>query len=647
MTAPVRRGASGLTPARLPTILAVALGALAAPAPAAGQEPPRSRPLLAPPPVDGSLGHTVYRTSCEGCHSGAESERAPSITSLGGMTPRAILAALTSGRMRRHGEDLSEDERLAVAEWLTGSELVETRIPDAAFCGSRPTGPGEVHWSGWGGGAGETGYRDAAAAGLTAADLGELELAWAFAFPDAGQVRSKPAVVGDRVIVGSAYGEVYSLDLDTGCVHWVFPADGAVRGGIVIGPGPGGIQSAFFADFRATAYAIDAATGELLWRRRAGVHADHTNTGTAAFHDGRLFVPVSTMELVSAGDPAYECCTASGGVVALAAETGDPIWEYWTIAEEPREVGETERGTKVFGPSGAPVWSSPTVDPARGLLYIGTGENYTHPTTETSDAVIALDMDSGEVRWSFQGTEGDAFNMACATRANYENCPVDAGPDFDFGMSPILVTREDGSQILVAGQKSAMVWAFDPDADGELVWAKRVGKGSALGGIHWGIASDGRRAYVPNADNPFAVIMDPRTGGHTDPSGAGNPGIGVYALALGAGEILWEVGPDMTVCQGRAGCQPFFSAAATAIEGAVLVGSLDGHMRAYSTEDGSLLWDVDTAREFPTVNGIAGRGGSIDGPGPVVARGTILVNSGYDLFGEMPGNLLLAFRAPR
>lgn len=605
------------------------------------------RPLLNPPSPDGSAGHTVYQTSCERCHSGEESARAPRITSLGAMTPRAILAALTDGRMRRHGEDLTQNERVAVSEWLTGKELTETRLPDAAFCSAIPSGPGEVHWSGWGGGTGESGYRGTAAAGVSASDFGDLELAWAFAFPDAGQVRSKPAVVGDRVIIGSAYGEVYSIDLETGCVHWVFPADAAVRGGITIGEGPGGAQTAFFSDFRVNVYAIDAASGELFWRTPAGSHADHTNTGTVAYHAGRVFVPLSSMEIVTANDPTYECCSSAGGIVALAADTGDPLWEFRTVAEEPRPVGENELGTRTFGPSGAPIWSSPTVDADRNLLYVGTGENYTHPATETSDAIIAIDLDTGATRWSFQGTPDDAWNMACTIPQNFENCPVGSGPDFDFGMSPIIVTRDDGSQILVAGQKSGMVWAFDPDADGELVWAKKVGKGSALGGVHWGIASDGRRVYVPNSDNPFAVMRDPRTGELSHPSGNEPVGTGVYALDLGAGEVIWQVEPDLTVCAGRPGCQPFFSAAATVIEGAVLAGSLDGHMRAWSTEDGTLLWDIDTATEFPTVNGVPGRGGSIDGPGPVVVQGTVLISSGYDMFNEMPGNLLLAYRKPR
>lgn len=603
------------------------------------------RPLLNPPRMDGSAGATVFSASCAECHTGEQSGRAPGLTGLGAMTPRAIVTALESGRMRRHGEQLSSEERVAVAEWLTAKTLTETRIPASAFCSTQPVGPGPVHWSGWGGGDGESGYQGAHE-GVTAADLPNLELAWVFAFPDAGQVRSKPAVVGDRLIVGSAYGEVYSLDLETGCAHWVFPADAAVRGAIAIASGPDGRQTAFFSDFGTNVYALDAASGELLWKQKTGTHGDNTNTGSVVVHDGRVFVPISSMEILSAGNPRYECCTSSGGVVALSAESGEELWAYRTIEEAAVEVGANELGTKIFAPSGAPVWSSPTVDAERGVLYIGTGENYTSPATTTSDALIAIEMATGTVAWSFQATEADTWNMACTLPNGFENCPTATGPDFDFGMAPILTIRENGERILVAGQKSGLVWGLDPDANGELVWAKRVGKGGALGGVHWGLATDGKRVYVPNADNTLGLIRNPRTGEYAQENGEDPATPGVYAIELGAGEVIWSVEPETDTCEGRQGCMPFFSAAPTAIEGAVLVGSLDGHMRAYSTEDGSLLWDVDTAREFETVNGVPGRGGSIDGPGPVVAQGFILVNSGYDMFGEAPGNLLLAFRVP-
>ena len=251
----------------------------------------RVRGLLDPPPMDDSPGMRVYAASCAECHSGQRAVRAPGLTTLGAMTPRAVLSSLEGGRMRRHGEDLTADERRAVAEWLTGETLVQTRLPSSAFCASAPREGGVVHWSGWGGGGGETGFADEARAGLTAADLPNLELAWAFGFPDVSQVRSKPAVIDDRLIVGSAYGEVYSIDLESGCVHWVFAGDAAVRGAITVGEGLGGGQSAFFADFRTNVYAINATTGALKWRVTAGTNADHVVTGSVAVHEGRVFVP--------------------------------------------------------------------------------------------------------------------------------------------------------------------------------------------------------------------------------------------------------------------------------------------------------------------------------------------------------------------
>jgi polyvinyl alcohol dehydrogenase (cytochrome) len=317
--------------------------------------------------------------------------------------------------------------------------------------------------------------------------------------------------------------------------------------------------------------------------------------------------------------------------------TGLVDWYYRVIPGYPEEAGENSAETQLYAPSGAPVWASPTVDVERGLVYFGTGENYTRPTTPSSDAILAVDIETGELAWSFQATEADAFTMACTTRRNRENCPAPVGPDHDFGMSPILVTRVDGKDVLVAGQKSGVVWALDPETQGEVIWSTRVGKGGAMGGIHWGMATDGRLVYAANADRG-AVIVDV----HPDQP----PAPGLYGIDLMTGHVVWSAPSPTDTCEGRRGCYAANSAAPTVMPGVVFAGGLDGHMRAHSTEDGRILWDFDTARDFETVNGIPGRGGSIDGPGPVIAGGLLFVNSGYGSFSQMPGNVLLAFEVP-
>ena len=507
---------------------------------------------------------------------------------------------------------------------------------------------GAIASMGFGGDLHATGFQPAESAGLSAADIPRLELLWAFAFPDASESRTKPTVVrladsggasgGHVLLVGGPFGEVLALDAATGCVRWSFEADAAVRGAVLAGEGPDGRPAVFFVDHRTNAYGIDAATGGTLWKVKVGWHGASNTTGSPALHAGRLFVPVSTLEVALAGDPRYECCTASGAVAALDAASGDVLWYHRVLPGHPDRAGTNAIGTQLWAPSGAPVWSSPTVDTLRGLIYAGTGENYTRPATNNSDAILALDIETGELAWSFQATAEDAFTMACGSRAP-QNCPDPPGPDLDFGMSPMLVERADGRQILVAGQKSGVVWALDPDDEGAVLWSARIGKGGALGGIHWGMAADGRHAYATVSDRADAVIVD------VNPEREPSPG--VYALDLMTGEVAWSAPSPTDACEGRARCMVAHSAAPAAIEGAVFAGGLDGHIRAYDASDGSVLWDFDTTRITSTASGAAGRGGAIDGPGPVIADGRLFVNSGYGMFGQMPGNLLLAFGAPR
>ena len=336
--------------------------------------------------------------------------------------------------------------------------------------------------------------------------------------------------------------------------------------------------------------------------------------------------------MVSAKNPDYNCCSSSGGVVALDAKTGNQIWKYKVIDEEAKKVGKKKNGKDFYGPSGAPVWCSPTVDVKRGLLYIGTGENYTYPPTKTSDAVQALDLKTGKLVWSYQGTQSDTWNLACP---DDPNCPDKAGPDLDFGMAPLLVRQEDGKDILIAGQKSGVVHALTPD--GKLIWQKRIGKGGALGGIHWGMTADGKYVYAANADNIYA--LDRR-------DSLLKPTPGIYALDIKTGNVVWKT-PTPICDTSVKGCLSSNSAAPTLVPGIVFAGALDGHLRAYSAKDGKIIWDFNTVRDFETANKIKGRGGALDGSAPLVSNGMVFVNSGYGMFGEMPGNVLLAFEVQK
>ncbi len=581
-------------------------------------------------------GQVVYREKCAGCHDGDGSARAPRSTSLNAMTARAILATLTQGTMREVAAVLPEDDRRAVAEYLSRRPVAPVALPASAYCdlplGAAPAAS-PLDWTAWGGSPSGTGFRTAEQAGLLAADVRGLELQWAFGFPDGTVTRSQPSVAGNQILVGGQFGEVYSLDLRTGCIQWTFEGEAAVKGVVAISPpNDRGQRTAIAADFRTTVVALDLATGTPRWKTRVGDHPSSNITGSPVVHGGLVYVPVSSMEVVAAGNPAYRCCTSSGAVVALDLATGAVVWRHRAIEGEAKEVGTTSAGVPIFGPAGVPIWSSPTVDARRGLLYVGTGENYTRPTSPTSDAILALDLKTGRLVWSFQATADDAYNMACGIRKG-ANCPTAHGPDVDFGQAPLITTLPNGREILVVGQKLGVVYALDPDRQGAVVWQARVGRGGALGGIHWGVAAGEGRVFAPISDRLTGI----------DPAGEARPGL--HALDLTTGAALWS--QPAPLCVARAGCFAAFSAAAAAMPGAVFAGGLDGSLRAYAADDGRLLWAFDTGREFTTVNGVAARGGAIDGPGPTIAGGMVFVSSGYAVFGQTPGNVLLAFGVKR
>ncbi len=570
-------------------------------------------------------GNALYQKHCAQCHDKGVG-RAPQLLTLSLSTPEKVVAALTNGKMAEQGKALTPAETRAVAMFVTGKSfgadepLPQGQCADAGAAFDKPFSG--AYWNGWGVDTTNRRMQPAAMAGLTADQVPQLKLKWAFGFPGAGKAFAQPTVVGGRIFAGSDSGRVYALDAATGCIQWMFKADGAVRSAISIGP-VGAKWAAYFGDQRAQAYAVDAATGALLWKVKVDGYPSAMITGAPALYEGRLYVPDSSYEEVTGGGPTYECCKFRGGVSALDAATGKLIWKSYTIAEAPQPVRKNKQGTQLWGPSGAGVWSSPTIDPKRHAVYVTTGDSYSDPPARTSDAFLAFDMDTGKLLWSRQLTANDAYNLGCPTG---DNCPEAKGPDFDFGCSPNLVDLPNGKRALVAGQKSGMVHALDPDQQGEVLWSVRVSKGGPLGGVQWGNATDGENVYVAVSDH--YATKDLKEAG------------GMFALKLATGERVWST--PAPACD-KPNCSPAQSAAVTVIPGVAFSGSLDGHLRAYATADGRIIWDVDTALEYKAVNGVKAKGGSLDGPGPVVVGGTLYVNSGYGMFGEMPGNVLLAF----
>jgi polyvinyl alcohol dehydrogenase (cytochrome) len=600
-------------------------------------------------PAANKEGAALFKQRCAGCHEGG-GPKAPNRAALKQMSPENVRFALLSGSMRMQGVSLSPAQIGTIAQYLTGKLPGKEQIPAEAFCSASAaafSSPfAKPNWNGWGGDLEQHRFQPAETAQLTATQVPKLKLKWAFGFAGVTRAFAQPAVAGGRVFVGSAERKVYSLSAETGCIHWVFDTDFPVRTAVSIAQSRGD-WVAYFGDQHANAYAVNAATGKLLWKTHVDEHPAAVITGAPALAGKRLYVPGASIEEFTGAYPQYECCTFRGSLSALDAATGKVLWKSYTIAEEPKPTRKNKLGVQLWGPSGVGVWSSPTVDLKRRMIYVTTGDNYSDPPTSASDAFLAFEMDTGKLAWSRQLTEGDAFNVGCgAPPETPSNCPEARGPDFDFGSSAILVDLAGGRRALVAGQKSGIVYALDPDKKGEILWQRRVGKGTTVGGVEWGSAADATKMYVAVSDAQMRPVP-PGTAAAQD-SVLGMPfqldpkaGGGLFALKLETGEIAWHT--PHPGCNDKPGCSPAQSAAVTAIPEVVFSGGLDGHLRAYATDDGRILWDIDTLTDFKTVNQVKAHGGSLDGPGPVIVGGMLYVNSGYSFLGSAPGNVLLAF----
>jgi polyvinyl alcohol dehydrogenase (cytochrome) len=589
-----------------------------------------------------TAGEAVYKQRCAGCHE-QSNPRIPPRSTLNQMPAERILRALDFGAMMTVAYPMSRDERQAVAAYI-GTSFPAIAFPASAYCADRkaevPDHP-LLSWNGWSPGSNNARYQSAAAAGLNVDQVRGLKLKWAFGFDGDVTAFSQPTVIDGQVFVGSAGGVVHALRAETGCLQWTFQASGPVRSSVVV-VADGKRHTALFGDQNGWFYSLDAETGALLWKKKVEDHDAARLTATPLAYNGDVFVPVASWEETRSLDSTYACCTFRGSVVALRVRDGQQVWKTYLVPE-PKRTGQTKRGTPQFGPSGAGVWASPTLDARRGVLYIATGDNYSSPATPLSDAIVALEIKTGRVVWAKQTLPSDAYNSSCGT--DKQNCPDENGPDYDFGSSAILTQLPGGRDILLAGQKSGMVYALDPEKKGDIVWQARIaspGPNTASSvGVLWGMATDGQKVYAATASSGRSRPTDPQDTRRyvLDPKQGG----GMTALRISDGSQAWYAPP--IVCTGTAptGCSPTQSAAVTAMPGVVFSGSNDGHLRGYSAEDGKVLWDFNSVREFQTVNGVNAKGGSIDGPGAVVVNGMVFVNSGYSRFGGMPGNVLLAF----
>ncbi len=591
-----------------------------------GLGPPRGSAAETPPSRINAVA--LVEARCLSCH--GPGGHGPDRSVLSRLSTAAVFATLTGGSMQQQAANLSEAERHAIADYIGDHGDAGTSHPrvEANLCGAaRPAGAaaGPGSWNGWSPDMENTRFQSAPGGSLTAARVASLGLRWAFVFPDTFMAGSQPTVAGGRLYIGSFNGNVYALDAKAGCVHWTFKPEAGVRAAVVVHDG-----LALFGDLKGIAYGVDAATGEQRWRARLDPHPQARVTGSPVQHAGRLYVPVSSIEELAARDPKYPCCTFRGGVVALDAATGQRVWKAYTIDEAARPLGTTRADVARAGPSGVAVWSAPTIDVKRKVLYVGTGNSYTGPDPPATDAIVAFDLASGAKAWVRSLLPKDKWNTGCLEK-NGTNCPEDQGPDYDFGASPVLAHLSDGRELILAGQKAGILYALDPDRQGEVRWQVQLGKGGLLGGIEWGLAVQGDSAYVAISDWDFD---GPSSGG------------ALVAVDLKTGKERWRTANPAKACLGKPkGCTTAQAAAVTVIPGVVFSGSADGHLRAYDAAMGRIVWDYDSVRDFQGVNGLAGSGGSINAAGATVSDGMVYQTSGYSMF-AMPGNVLMAFGPP-
>lgn len=493
-----------------------------------------------------------------------------------------------------------------------------------------------------------------------------------------GDVSATPAVDDKRVYFPASNGKLFALDRTTGSVAWqlniadvtgIKPSNGATGVDyaratpalagqtLVIGTQSGKFQTPDFADANpalAGAYVlgIDKATGALLWKTKVDSHFAAIVTQSAQVYGNTAFVGLASNEEafanqdLSGGIP-YTCCTFRGKLVALDVKTGQIKWVTNMLPADE-------------GYSGDAVWgSTPAVDPQRNAVYITTGNNYSLPDDRITcvneattfaakqaclpgnhfDAIVALDMRTGQIKWSYRALASDAWNTDCGLPGfseggtNPGNCPEGAGPDYDFGQGPMLLrVKLNGkmTDVIGAGEKSGDFLLLDRDT-GELKWLTHVGPGGLLGGLQWGSATDGKRIYVAESNSAnlnvpgYWSALDPSTGQElwrtTDPS----PGIGAESCPFFPGCTWGAVGIGFGYST-----QGPVSVANGVVYGCSL-SPVGANMVAMDAATGQIKWTFNS-------------GASCIG-GAAIANGTVYWGTGYRSFAPLStaGEKLYAF----
>lgn len=604
---------------RVPSLtLLAAIGTLLIPALTAAADAPAPKPE----------GAALYAARCAACHDHAADRIPPKVLISITRSAEDVIDTLTLGVMRTQAAGLSAEQIKSLAVFLTGKEPSPRAAANANPCPGAPMPHlSASDWRSWG--------RDLASSrfqpdpGFSAAQVPNLKLRWSFAYPGRAAF-GQPAVIGGLVLTGGTGGRVFALDPKSGCTYWNYDAGALVRTGIVVdevaahaAPDHRAHLVAWFGDDKGNLHAIDVRDGKRLWVQRLDEHPIARLVGTPQLHAGILYAPVSSFEEVAAADPKYRCCTFRGSLVALEAATGRFLWRSYTI-RTPSAPVSSPSGRTLLGPAGGSIFSAPTLDPKRGRIYVGTGDSYTNVISDSTNAILALKLSDGTRLWTRQVAKNDAWILLCDGKPT-GNCPSPLGPDFDFASSPLLISSA-GKQVLVAGAKSGIVYGFDAAHGGTVLWQRMLAAGTPNGAILWAPATDFQRAYIATSEY--------------DPQAHEGPGA-LVALDPVSGTLLWKTPtPEGPCAWGTENCSHALLAGVAVIPGVVFAGAMDGHMRAYDTRDGKIIWDFDTGQTFAAVNGVSAHGGAIDYGGEVIAHGMVFVNSGSM---RQPGNVLLAF----